>query len=166
METPLRRAPSISMFFALFCFFLPFLTISCPAGRFSFSGLQVATGTTIEEAPMFGDKTERTLPAEPLATGALGFTVLAALISLAAGRGPRIATGAIGALNFILLLLLKSKLDHDALAQGGGMLQVSWGAGYWLALLGYASTAAIVFLVVRGGEKTQPAAGTALIQRE
>lgn len=130
------------MFFALFCFFLPFLTISCPAGRFSFSGVQLATGTTIEEAQMFGEKRERTLPAEPL------------------------ATGAIGALNFILLLLLKSKLDQDAVVQGGGMLQVSWGAGYWLALLGYASTAAIVFLMVRGGEKTQPAAGTALFQRE
>lgn len=150
MEVPLRRGPSVGMLFALFCFFLPFMTLSCPGGSFTFSGVQFATGTTIQEPQMFGKTTERKIPAEPLATAAFGLTIVAALIGLASTRTPRLATASIAAVNFVLLLLLKSKLDKEALSQGGGMFQVTWGLGFWLALAGYASTVAVVTLILRG----------------
>lgn len=156
MEIPLGRGPSISMMFALFCFVLPFITLSCPGGSLSFTGVQLATGTTIKEPQVFGETREREMPAEPLATGALGLTVLAALASFVSGRGARIATGSIGLVNFILLLLLKSKIERDALSEGGGMFQLSWGPGFWLALFGYASTAAIVVLILRGTGVREP----------
>ncbi len=149
MEGPRRRGPTISMFFALGCFLLPFLTISCPGGRVSLTGIEVAVGSTIRQKDMLGNAKENKFPAQGLGTAALVLTVGGALLSLAAGPGPRIATGAIGAVNFILLLLLKSKLDLEATVQGGGMLRISWGLGYWLSLLGYAATMAIVLLVAR-----------------
>lgn len=148
MDARLRRGPTISMFFALFCFMLPFLTISCPGGSARFNGVELAVGTTVEQE---GGAKQRLNP-EPLAAIALGLTIVAALVSVFTRRGNRIATGAIAGLNLLLLILMKSKIEHDALMQGKGMFQVTWGFGYWLALLGYASTVATVILLL--GDKS------------
>ncbi len=65
-------------------------------------------------------------------------------------------TGAIGGLNLLLLILMKAKIEHDVVTQGQGMLQVSWGPGFWLAMFGYASTVAIVILLLAEKNPAEP----------
>ena len=40
-------------------------------------------------------------------------------------------------IGLILLLVLKSKLDSDILKQGGGMLQLEYSVGFWMAFILY-----------------------------
>ena len=150
MEIKYRRLPSVSMFFALFCFFLPFLTLSCPGGSITLTGMEIATGSDAKKEELFGNTDKkREFPGEHLLPNTVVLTLIAALVGLAAGREPLIATGAIGALNFILLLSLKFRLDHQTATEGGGILQVTWGMGFWMALIAYAGAAAIVFMILK-----------------
>jgi hypothetical protein len=138
-----RISPAI-FGFALFCFLLPFITLSCPGGQFTFSGTQLALGTTVEEPGMFGQEgEEKKIPPEPLA--------LLALLCIAVGVGAGILMAAgpgrwvsllLGALATVFLLLLRGKVASDALKEGQGMFQVSFEAGYWLALLASCLTVA------------------------
>jgi hypothetical protein len=145
---------SASMFaLILLCFFLPFITISCQGQDvMSMSGVQMATGVeytkpydsmggafgSISAAP----KTQKIAGSLPVG---IAFTAAAAglaSIFLLKGRMqkhlvPGIASG-IGA---ILLLSIKSGTDDTILKQGGGMIQVSYGLGFYLALLLFVANA-------------------------
>ncbi|HKH46919.1 MAG TPA: hypothetical protein VKM72_19860 [Thermoanaerobaculia bacterium] len=138
-----RISPAI-FGFALFCFLLPFVTLSCPGGQFTFSGTQLALGTTVEAPDMFGQKgEEKKIPPEPLALLALlclGVGVGAGIL-LSAGPG-RWVNVLLGVLAAVFLLLLRGKISSDALKEGQGMFQVSFGVGYWLALLASCLTVA------------------------
>lgn len=132
-----RRISPAIFGFALFCFLLPFVTLSCPGGQFTFTGVQLAAGTTVKEPGMFGGVgTEKKIKPEPLA--------LLALLCIAAGvcvglffRSSAGNWGGVtlGSLAVVFLLLLKGKINSDAVKQGEGMLQVTFGIGYWLALM-------------------------------
>jgi hypothetical protein len=138
-----RISPAI-FGFALFCFLLPFVTLSCPGGEFTFSGTQLALGTTVKSPDMFGQQgEEKKIPSEPLA--------LLALLCVAAGIGAGLLLPAgssrwvnvlLGILAAVFLLLLRGKISGDALKEGQGMFQVSFGIGYWLALLASCLTVA------------------------
>lgn len=53
MET--KKAIPAILGLALICFFLPFVTVSCQGQKLmTFSGIQLVTGTTIQEPQMFG----------------------------------------------------------------------------------------------------------------
>jgi len=131
-----RVSPSIFAF-ALFCFLLPFVTLSCPGGQFTFSGTQLALGTTLKASDMFGQRgQEEKIPPQPL--------VLLALLCVAAGVGAGFLLSAgpnrrvsllLGALASVFLLLLRGKLSNDVLKESKGMFEVTFGIGYWLALL-------------------------------
>ena len=120
---------------SILCFLLPFVTISCGGQRgASFSGLQLATGTTVEQPQMFGPSQKHKVDPEPAAAVAglcallaLGLSFLGTRIAL----GPSIS-GAAGAAS---LLFMKSRLDDQIVKQGQGMLQVNYETGFSLALL-------------------------------
>ena len=67
MQLRMRHISSASFLFALFCFLLPFVTLSCPGASITFSGAQLVTGTTVEVPQMFGEAQQQKFDSEPLA---------------------------------------------------------------------------------------------------
>jgi len=132
-DLPNIRTASFGL--AFFFFALPFMTMSCPGGQFTFTGIQMVTGTTVQ-----GEK----LGAEPLAIVAL----LCAIAGFALSFGTRdVATGVIGAAGAFALFLLKVTVDSKTLEKGGGMVQVSFGLGFWLAILALLGGAALSYQI-------------------
>jgi hypothetical protein len=137
VQISLKHIPPFGFLLTLFCFLLPFVTLSCPAGRFTLSGLQVAKGTTINEPQMFGGVKQREVKGEPLALAALLCALIGAGVGFMVSRKARFVAVGLGGLGAILLLFFRGKVEGDILREGGGMFQVSYGAGFWLAFLGF-----------------------------
>lgn len=132
---PKRLSPAI-FGIALICFLLPWVNVSCQGQKVaSFTGIQLVTGTTVEEPQMFGPKKEKKVNGEPLAI----LTFLAVITGLVLGflknkKGATISA-VVGGIGTIILLLLKSKLDNDVLRETGGMLQLDYGIGFYFTLI-------------------------------
>lgn len=133
---------------ALVCFLLPFVELSCQGQRLaSFTGVQVATGTSVKEPQMFGKPKERKIPPDLMVLGALGLSVLGLVLALKGGPSAAKPTGLVGIIATVLLLFFKSRTDNSVLSEGGGMIQVQYGLGFWGAtalsavagVLGFAS---------------------------
>jgi hypothetical protein len=143
---------------SILCFLLPFITVSCGGQKIgSFSGLQLATGTTVDQPQMFGPAQKENVDAEPMAT----IAGLCALVGLGVSfltkmqLAPAI-TGAIGATS---LFLMKTRLDEKIVKQGQGMLQVNYEVGYSLAvLLLIAGAAWNAYLYIQGRKPAAPGA--------
>jgi hypothetical protein len=149
MTLSLKRVSTSVFLFALFCFLLPFVTLSCPGGQFTFSGRQIVTGTTVSEPQMFGPAKERKLDGEPLAFMALLCAFAGFGVGLGKIRQVRFVAAALGAAGIVSLLLLKHKIDSDVLRQTGGMMRVSYDAGYWLSFLAFVTAAISNLFVVK-----------------
>lgn len=147
-----RKLPPPAFILALVCFFLPFVTFSCGGQKFAtFSGVQLATGTTLQRPQAYGPSASQKVDPEPLAVLAL----LAALAGLGSSfvKGKKGAVGStvLAGLGVILLLALKSKLDTEALSQGGGAIQVSYGAGfYFVTVFLLAAAGASAYALLQG----------------
>jgi hypothetical protein len=118
---------------AIICFFLPFVTLSCGGQRaMTFSGMQMAIGTSVDEPQLFGPPRKKPVEPNPLASLALLCAVLGVILGLTTTSvlSPAI-TGIAGALS---LLLAKGRLDDQVLRQGQGMLQVNTETGYIIAV--------------------------------
>jgi hypothetical protein len=120
---------------SILCFLFPFITVSCGGQRVaSFSGVQLATGTTVEQPQMFGPPQKQKVDPDPTAAVAALCAILGLGLSFLRARaalGPAIS-GAVGAVS---LLLLKSRLNDQIVKQGQGMLQVNYESGFSLALI-------------------------------
>lgn len=137
----IKKAIPAILALALICFFLPFVTVSCQGQKLmTLSGIQLVTGTTIQEPQMFGPPKPMKLSAEPLAVAAF----LCGLVGLAVGligkgRGQTVAA-ALAALAAVFLLILKSRVESEAIKQAGGLFQVEFGGGYWATLALFLAT--------------------------
>lgn len=105
------------------------------------SGIQLVTGTTVEEPSSPGDmfgrtkrESERVAP-EPLAILALAVTLIGLGISFPKSRKTAIAPAIAGAAAAIFFLLLKNQIDNEVLREGEGVIQVEYNFGFWLAFL-------------------------------
>jgi hypothetical protein len=136
---------------ALICFLLSWVTVSCEGKKLvTLSGINLMTGTTIEEPKKFraargytyphaeelkqyfeeGNKTKRealAILAFLVAIGGLGLSFLKGRKGM---LGPAVA-GAIGA---ILLFILSVKLNNDILKEGEGLLHLYYRVGFYLTL--------------------------------
>jgi len=133
----------------LLCFCFPFTHISCQGDRVAtFSGVQLVVGTRISTADM------EMLGQNPRsAQQKVGRELWAILAFLSAGAGlagfalkgqRRYLDGAIaGGVGVLALLLLKLRIDDAVLSEGEGMLRAEYGGGYYLAMLVFASAAAL-----------------------
>lgn len=139
----LHRKISPAIFgIALICFFLPWINVSCQGQKvMSFTGIQLVTGTTIEEPTMFGAKQERKVNGETLAI--LTFLTVITGLGLSFLKDKKRVGAVVGGAGIILLLLLKSKLDNDILKETGGMLQLNYEAGFYLTLISFLSAIGI-----------------------
>jgi hypothetical protein len=140
MSSSVHRLRSMTFAAALLAYAMPFVTVSCPGGSQTLTGIQVAVGTTVEQQQLLGPPKTEHLDGEPLALAAL----LCAVAGLASAvlRRPVAAAASlvIGLLGAVLLLLLRSKIDGAVQNQGMGMFQVTYGVGYWTAVLGFAGS--------------------------
>jgi hypothetical protein len=120
----------------LICFILPFVAFSCGGQKvLSLSGVQLATGASIQQPQAFGPPITRKIDPEPLAVLALLAVVVGLAFSFVRGKKGSIGASVAGGLGVLFLAALKSKLDGDTLQQGGGMVQVRYGTGFSLALI-------------------------------
>jgi hypothetical protein len=118
---------------ALICFFLPWAEISCQGHKVAtVNGFQLATGTTIE-----GQKTK----GEALAVLALLSTVAGLILCFSKDKMKSLFLIIASGVGTIMLFLLKVKLDADILREGKGIVQLTYGAGYYLTLIALLSVA-------------------------
>lgn len=122
---------------AIICFFLPFINVTCSGEKVAtLTGIQLVTGTTIEQPSMFGEKKQvRKVEGEPLAILAFLSAIVGLGLSFLKSRKSSIAPAIMGIAGLILLLLLKAKLDNDILREGEGMLRLEYEIGFWLTFL-------------------------------
>ncbi len=129
----------------LICFFLPFITISCQGSPvIKMSGLQMATGVEMADPSASLNSAFGGVPSTPKTqkipgTPAVGITFCLAGVGLATSlllknRQRYLAQAIAGGLGVLLLLWVKSSTD-DAVLKQGGIIQVNYDAGFWLAFL-------------------------------
>ncbi len=168
MEKVAKNLSRVIFGIAFFCFFLPFLNVSCGGQKVAtFTGIQLVTGTTIEQPSILGErKTAQRVSAEPLAIFGFLCAIVGFSVSFLKGRKSPVALAITGAAGSILLLLLKAKIDNDVLREGRGILQLSYDMGFWLAFFLFLSVAALnAFLFFSAGQRRfgddKPAPGAA-----
>ena len=134
----LRRLSGIPLAGALL-FVLPFVTFSCLGQDLaSLTGLELVTGTSVEMPGDDGNPQRQEIPAESLALVALACGVAAGVLGLVLKSvRTAILPAVISAVAAVALLLLKSKIDRDVLANGEGMLQATYTWAFWLVVGAY-----------------------------
>lgn len=137
MRNGLKKLSPVIFLIVIICFFLPFVNVSCEGTKVAaLTGIQLVTGTEIEQPSVFGEpKQTEKADAEPFASAALLSAVLGLGLSFLKGRRSSIVPAILGVAGFVLLLLLKFKIDNEVLKEGEGMVQVEYGIGFWLAFL-------------------------------
>lgn len=141
-------------------FLLPFVTVSCGGQimNIPLTGVDLAFGKDLEmKKPDFldppkqlrssrvsiGNSVERShIPPSPLAIAALGLAVFGMAIAFMSYLPARIMAALSGLAGGVLLLILKMKMDDEAIREGGGLLVLSYGIPFWLALILLLGTAA------------------------
>jgi len=159
--TQWARGVPLSFGAVIICFFFSFVNLSCQGTRLaSLTGIQLATGTQIGGGTdMFGGQQQKKdVKPEPLAALALAAAVGGLLLSFG-GAKTRILTVIAGAAGAVLLLMLKMKIDRDLtkMAEGQGLIQVSYGAAFILAIILFIVAALIssgVVARILGGQKS------------
>lgn len=120
---------------SILCFLFPFITVSCGGQRVaSFSGIQLATGTSVQQPQMFGPPQKQKVDSEPTAAVAAICAILGLGLSLLGSR-LALASAISGAAGAVSLLVMKSRLEDQIVKQGQGMLQVSYETGFFLTLI-------------------------------
>ncbi len=133
----LKKISSGVIALALVCFFMPWIDVSCAGAKVAtLTGMQLATGTTVQQSGMFGSGAEkRRVDSEPLAAAALLVAIGGLVLSF---LQPKIATiGAIGCsgIGTASMLLLKFKIDGDVARQTEAAMRVDYLGAFWLVLL-------------------------------
>lgn len=141
---------------ALLCFFLPFVSVSCQGQKVAtFTGVQLITGTTMEQPSGFGSQGKaKKIDGEPMAVVALASGVLGLGFSFLRRKKSAIIPAVLGGIGLVTLLVLQSKLRHEAMREGG-ILQLSFEIGYWLTALLYVSALGLngfIFLKSKEGK--------------
>ena len=140
-------------------FLMPFINVSCRGMvnmNIPLSGMDLATGTTIEIKEPFSGKIEKQkVDAEPYAAIALGAAVLGLLVGFAKVKPARIVNAISGGAGAVFLLLLKSKIDKEIMKEGGGMISVAYEAGFWIALILFVLAVAISIYTVSASSEAK-----------
>src|SRR6266852_3589386 len=109
---------------SILCFLFPFIAVSCGGQRFaSFSGIQLATGTTVDQPQMFGPSQKKKVAPDPFAAVAGLCAIVALGLSFVGSARTSIAPAISGATGAISLLLMKSRMDSEIVKQGQGILR-------------------------------------------
>jgi hypothetical protein len=164
MQNSLKKFSPAAFAVAVVCFILPWVNLSCEGQRVAtFTGLQLVTGTAVQQQDMFSQRLNQTraqelqrkvqhgemtqeqadrqanepsrVGSEPLAVAVLLSTVLGLALSFLRGGKSAIIPAVVGLAASILLLLLKSKIATDAIDQSEGMVHAEFAIGFWVVLI-------------------------------
>ena len=138
-------------------FFLPFIDISCNGQKVrSFSGKELTMGTTIYEPEnMFGEIVAHKFAPEFFAILAFLCAVSGFFLSFLKSNPNIFRCGLLGWIGAILLILLMNKVKNDALRETGGMIGVSGGIGFSLALLLFLAAGSLYTVFLNWGYRAQ-----------
>jgi len=116
--------------FAILCFILPFVEVSCSGVEMaSYTGVQLVAGTEVTNST--SEETDR-VPPNGLAITALAALVVGLLLSLSPDRTNSLVAGAMGVVSLASMLLLKVKIDARVMKVASGFpVSVDYKAGYW-----------------------------------
>ena len=136
MQSETKRLSPVIFAVALLGYFLPFVTVSCQGQKVaSFTGTELVFGTTVQEPQMFGPPKPHRIDAEPLAVLAFLCCLAGFALGFAKSRNSEIGAAAAAGVGFFALMLLRSKLEDQALRQSSGAFQVVHEFGFWLVVL-------------------------------
>jgi hypothetical protein len=154
------RMSAVGFLACIFCFLMPFFTVSCAGQKFmQFSGTQLAFGTTIDQPQIFGPTKKQHVDPNPMATVAFVCAVAGFLMSLLR-RGFPLATGITGLAGAFFLLLMRSHIDGEVMQRGAGMITIASDPGYVITVLLFAGMGVwnLYLLWSAGQGKAAPAA--------
>lgn len=156
MKSRAKRISPALFGIIIILFFLPFMEVSCDDQKaMSFTGIQMVTGTTIQQPSMFGEKTEsQKVDPEPLAIITFSCVIIGLLLSFIKNRRSAIFPAVSASIGAIALLLLKSKIENDALREAGGMIQVKYVLGFWAILILLIGAVGLNIYVFAGEDET------------
>lgn len=140
------REITVSKFALIILLFLmPFVAVSCDGKPvMKFSGTELVSGKTLEvREPFSGRMKVQEIKSEPYAIAALAASSLGLLLLLLKGRISTISSVICGLGGFLSLLLLKFKMEADALKEGQGLFTVDVQLAFWLSLMLFVAIAAV-----------------------
>jgi len=158
MQSGTKKLSPAIVGLALLGYFLPFVSVSCNRQKVaSLTGIQLAFGTTAQQPQMFGPPKAQRVDAEPLATLAFLCCLGALGLGFAKGRNGEIGAAVLAGISFVALLLLKSRLEDQALRRSNGMFQVDYEFGFWLVLLSSAAAGVLSAIAPSRSSDSKPA---------
>jgi hypothetical protein len=145
----MKKISPVLFAFIILCFFLPFINISCSGQKvLSLSGIQLVTGTSLEEEePFSGKKSSEKIDSEPLAIVVFVAAIAGLAFSFIKSEKSALLPAITGGIGGGTLLFLKAKIDQEVLREGQGIIQVEYAIGFWLILFSlFAAVALNVFI--------------------
>jgi len=147
---------SVKFGLIIILFLMPFVNVSCTQMvKFSFTGVDMVQGKTIEIKEPFSGKVQRErINPEPHARLAFGCAIIGLLFGFAKFRPARLFNTLAGFCGAVMLLLLKNKVDNEVLKEGGGIIAVNYDFAYWAALILFLVAAVfnIYFFAMKNGK--------------
>jgi len=136
MHSETKKLSPVLFGVALLGYFLPFVTVSCQGQKVaSFTGTELVFGTTVQQPQMFGPPEAHRIDGEPLAVLAFLGCLAGLGLGFAKSRNSEIGTAVVAGITFIVLMLLRSKLEDQALRRSSGAFQVVYEFGFWLVVV-------------------------------
>ena len=129
----------------IICFFLPFTTASCSGQKIlTLTGFQMVTGTTVRQPNMFGEQPkQKKIGTEPYAIAGFLLALAGFAISFSRNKTAYFFSAITSAAGAVCLLLLKTKLDQEALNSGQGLILLDYDFGYWASFIIFILSAAM-----------------------
>jgi hypothetical protein len=144
-QTARRLSPGLYILILIF-FLMPFMDLSCGGQPVvTLSGIDMVTGKQLEDPGAYGGYGAEApkIDPEPLAILALLAAGGGLILSFVKGKTGSVLAALVGAAGFVTMLLLKSRIDHQVLTEGEGLVTVEYRIGYWLVLLAFVVTAGL-----------------------
>ncbi len=135
-------------------FFLPFLNISCGGNQvYSFSGFKTAFGTTVTQDQGFGYSRSEKVNGDGVAVAVFAVAVLGLLLSFLKSSNGKIINAVISGAGSVLMIIFPIESSSRIFKEAPSYVQVSYGAGYYLALIFFILALAYNIYVIYSKQK-------------
>lgn len=142
-------------------FFLPFLNISCGGSQvYSFSGFKTAFGTTVTQDQGLGYSRSEKVDGDGVAVAVFITAVLGLLLSFLKTNSGKIINTIISGAGSVLIIIFPIESSSRISKEAPSYVQISYGAGYYLALIFFILALAFNIYVIYSNKKVIAAEGS------